>query len=151
MCWFLFGSSMHVVRPPGLVIENYTWTTVRPTEIHVKCVVDPRRVASPADIGHSFNCIEGFAMVDEHKRPISGPLSYTPSGDFLRINHYLTKSLEELRARRITPRADSGRLTEHPMSLWEYWAVAWNQREDRSVLRFLPAVQAAMREVGPPS
>src|SRR5262249_2125918 len=36
--WMLYGSSGHAVRPPGLVIENYSRRSAVPDQ-HVKCVV----------------------------------------------------------------------------------------------------------------
>jgi hypothetical protein len=146
-CWYLFGSSKHEVRPPGLVIENYTWRTHPPLSSHLKCIVNPKRVTKPRYIGHSFFCEPGYAVVDEKMRPIETAETSTHSGDLVRVNHYATKSLQELRERRARPRADNGKVTEHPLSLWEYWADNWNQVEDRGILRFLPAVKANLEEI----
>lgn len=145
-CWFLYGSSHHETRPPGLVIENFTWRTWPPLSTHVKCVVSPQRVLSPYSIGHSFTCMAGFQVVDEHKRPMLASETKTPSGDFLRINHYITKSIEELKWRRTRPRADNGEVTEHSMTQWEQWAREWNQVQDHGILKFLPQVKALMEE-----
>ena len=144
--WFLFGSSHHQARPPGLVIESYTWRCTQP-DTHVKCVVRPKRVRGPLYIGHAFICEPGFDVVDEHQRPVTDCPHTHASGDILRLNHYATKSLSELRERRMRPRADSGKVTEHPLELWEFWARDWNQVEDRGILRFAPAVHAVLREM----
>ena len=148
-CWFLYGSSHYETRPPGLVMERYTWRTSPPRSSHVKCVVSPQRVVAPLYVGHAFTCALGYYVVDEHGRPISEAETATPSGEFLRVNHYATKSLEELRQRRARPRADTGQLTEHSMAQWERWAREWNEVEDREILRFLPKVKAVMEEFAP--
>lgn len=146
-CWHLYGSSHHEKRPKGLVIENYTWRTWPPTSSHVKCVVSPQRVIAPLYVGHAFTCAPGYHMVDEHGRPISSAETPRHSGDFLRVNHYATKSLEELKVRRTRPRADNGQVTEHSMSQWEQWAHEWNQVQDQGILRFAPTVKTIMAEL----
>lgn len=148
-CWFLYGSSHYTMPPPGLVTENYTWRTRLPLRAHVKCVVSAQRVIAPLYVGHGFICKRGYYLVDEHGHPITTAETSTPSGEFLRVNHYATKSLEELRQRRSRPRADNGQLSEHPLSLWEQWAGEWNQVEDRGILRFLPQVKATLEEFHP--
>lgn len=150
-CWHLYGSSFHETPPSGLVIENYTWRTFPPVASHFKCVVRPERVIAPLHVGHAFTCVPGFQIVDEYEKPVSGPETATHSGDFLRVNHYVTKSIEELRMRRARPRADSGKVTEHSLAQWETWAREWNQTEDRGILRYLPAVKRTMEDFAPKS
>ncbi len=149
VCWFLYGSSHHEKRPNGLVMENYTWRTLPPLSAHFKCVVSPQRVVSPLYIGHAFNPAPSYNIVDEQGRVVTDSQTTTPSGDFLRVNHYVTKSMEELRARRSRPRADNGKVTEHSMEQWEQWAREWNQVEDLGILRFAEAVKQTMREFAP--
>lgn len=147
-CWCLYGSSHHEKTPPGLVIENYTWRTCY-ADNHVKCIVCPTRVQGPKYIGHSFACEPGFQVVDERGHHMAAHAAATPSGDFLRVNHYATKSLEEVRTRRARPRADNGQLSEHPLSLWEFWARDWNQMQDVGILRYVPATKAILSEFAP--
>ncbi len=146
ICWFLYGSSHHQTRPPGLVIENFTWRARRP-DSHVKCIVSPIRVTRPLEIGHAFECEPGFTMVDEQSRVLTSSSIGAPSGDLLRVNHYATKSLEELRQRRTQPQADTGNVSVHALSLWEHWAEDWNKTQDVGIHRFLPKVREVMREM----
>lgn len=146
--WFLFGSSHHQTRPLGSVIESYTWRATHPDK-HVKCVVRTDRVRGPLYIGHLFVCEPGFQVVDEHHLPVIECPHTTATGDILRINHYATKSMEEVRERRTRPRADNGKISEHPLSMWEYWAENWNQTEDRGILRFADRMHAVLKEFAP--
>ncbi|HEU5081509.1 MAG TPA: glycosyltransferase family 92 protein [Opitutaceae bacterium] len=142
--WFLFGSSGHERRPQGLVIENFTGRATAPDK-HVKCVVRPDRVKGPLYIGHVFVCEPGFTVVDEHGRTVSECPHGFASGDILRVNHYATKSIEEVRERRSQPRADNGQISEHSLAMWIQWAREWNETKDETILRFVPAVR---RELG---
>lgn len=146
VCWYLYGSSQHKARPEGLVIENFTWRANGP-DSHVKCIVSPSRVQKPLVIGHSFVCEPGFTLVDEHLRNVSSSTVEAPSGNLLRINHYATKSLEEMRRRRTQPQADTGKVTAHDFSRWEYWADAWNQTQDLAIHRFIPKIREVQQQM----
>jgi Glycosyltransferase family 92 len=106
--WVNFGTSGHVTKPRGLVIENYLYARDNPRPRRtIKTIADPRRVArchSP----HFFYYVEGSA-VNERKQPIRGALTDEPSTQLLRVNHYVTKSEEERRAKVAKGKADSGR------------------------------------------
>ena len=154
--WAVFGSSGHVRRPPGLVIESYLRRTADPdVNAHIKSIVDPTRVRSFC-VPHFFMYTDGPA-VDENGRPIdSPPYSRTRSVSFerLRINHYQTKSEEEYRRKLARGPADS--------TLWfkEKLTEAGIQRrlrkldevEDRDILRYLPALREGLADpAGQPS
>src|SRR4051794_7234593 len=88
-----FGTSGHVQRPAGLVIENFVnrW---RPPELSaVKCIVDPARVVR-CKSAHEFVYREG-APVDENREPLEDWRTPAPSFDKLCVNHYWTMSEEE--------------------------------------------------------
>jgi glycosyl transferase family 92 len=93
-----FGTSGHRTRPPGFVIENYLQRSrYRPDSIApIKSVVDPNRAIRAASI-HHFH-LKGVA-VNEKKQPFTGGSGRRTWVSFerLRINHYRTKSEEELR------------------------------------------------------
>jgi hypothetical protein len=95
-----FGTSGHKQRPDGLVLENYLHRVRQPPDSrgHFKSIVDPARVARCASV-HHFVYNDGQA-VDENKSPVVTGIR--PERTFLsfsrlRINHYRTKSEEELR------------------------------------------------------
>jgi hypothetical protein len=88
--WIVFGTSGYKTAPPGLVIENYTWRRIwprRPREW--KSIVDPSRTRQ-AQGAHMFT------YTDPAPR---GPAPAFASLDDLRVNHYLMKSEEELKAK----------------------------------------------------
>jgi len=146
VCWYLYGSSNHKTRPRGSVIENFTWRAREP-DGHVKCIVSPERVQKPLEVGHSFLCEPGYTIVNEHLRDVSSPQVSAPSGHLLRVNHYATKSIEEMRQRRTQPQADTGKVTAHPLSLWDFWAHSWNHTQDLGIHRFIPRMQEIQAEM----
>jgi hypothetical protein len=98
--WIIFGTSGHKTQPAGLVIENYTWRRIwprRPREW--KPIVDPKRVVRAAG-PHVFQ----YAGPDFH-----GPVPEFASLSDLRLNHYLTKSEEEIRRKLERPIVSTGR------------------------------------------
>jgi Glycosyltransferase family 92 len=98
-CWLMFGSSGFRARPPGLVISNYRKRASAVNE-HGKCIVQPGRVTTPWALGHAFHCPQGESIVDEKFEAIRGLFPENPSSNILCLNHYVSKSLEEMRWRR---------------------------------------------------
>jgi hypothetical protein len=109
--WAVFGTSGHVTKPPGLVIENYTRrTSAAGYNRHIKSIVDPREVRAFGS-AHLFMLRSG-PTVDEHGRPITGlPSSKSDEVSFerLRVNHYATKSEQEYRRKLARGAADNFR------------------------------------------
>ncbi|HEX5238021.1 MAG TPA: glycosyltransferase family 92 protein [Sphingomicrobium sp.] len=124
--WQCYGTSGHKMRPSGLVIESYTrrarrsWARNR----RVKTVVDPLLAVEPQS-PHLFSVQPGEALVTENLTPVrvirakngrrrlrrlAAVLPYLPFDPYsvmrpsiervsvrnLRINHYATRSQEEL-------------------------------------------------------
>jgi hypothetical protein len=101
--WHMFGSSGHKRRPAGLVIENYTQRAAVPSLARDakrlskwKSIVDPtkvRAVSSP----HAFTLEDGReGAYDEDRRWIVKSQKAKSVSRILRLNHYFTKSEEEL-------------------------------------------------------
>jgi hypothetical protein len=137
-----FGTSGHRTRPLGLVVENYLHRRrYRPDAVApIKSVVDPRRTIRAASIHHFFH--RDGCPVDENKRPFEGGSGRRNwvSMERLRINHYRTKSEEELRAK-VDLWASIGQARpQHsgPRSREEGGVV------DETITRFLPALRAAV-------
>lgn len=139
--WMLYGASGHRTRPPGLVIENYTQRFAVPDQ-HVKCIVDPARIVGPVLIAHEFQCVDGEVVVNENGEPMAGPFSQRPTADILRINHYLTKSHDELIARRKRIQANTGEISSLAIDEWLRLEAGWNQVEDRIALRYVERINA---------
>lgn len=153
-----FGTSGHRTRPPGLVIENFVMRA-GPRHNAIKTIVDPKRTSHSWG-GHNFAFVDGVA-VDELHRPLdSAPPgappgvpswvgAYTPSFtlDRLRINHYPTKSEEELRTKDALPRPDTGELRKRrlrdPEQLQEYLD-RYNSVRDEDIKVYLPALRTAL-------
>ena len=147
--WAIFGSSGHRERPQGLVIENYLRRTDNEqANRHIKSIVDPRRAEGPGGNPHFFRYRDGSA-VDETGAPVEGPpFSFTESVhfDLLRVNHYYTKSEQEFKDKLAKPKAhgpeyqvpvaDEQRLDRQIATL--------NEVEDRTILRYLPALREAL-------
>lgn len=138
--WFMFGSSGHLRRPEGLVLENYLLRAESISPI-IKSIVNPRRVAAPANAHHWLYQGGGIAS-DENERPVKTSQSIPATAEVLRINHYWSKSLED-GENRVTRGAVDQWTMENPrsMQLWHEFDSGMNQVEDREILRFLPELK----------
>jgi hypothetical protein len=111
--WVLFGSSGHVSRPDGYVIDAYTRCLNLQAagaerfdhgrhENYVtgwardgKSIVNPRRVVKMG--AHVPRVLRAGEVLDEHRRPaLRRGGAATITCDWLRINHYWSKSIEDL-------------------------------------------------------
>jgi len=112
--WFNFGPNGHETRPQGLVIENYVERAVFPpldeqrALLLYKTILDPTRVQTAGT--HAFHFDEsGPLLINENGVRIPQHLfkdrRYAASRDF-QLNHYFTRSLEELEEKRRKGRAD---------------------------------------------
>ena len=142
VCWQLFGSSGHERRPPGLVTENFRLRAAKPNE-HVKCIVNTTKVVTPTVLGHSFECLAGETIVDENFKPVTGPFAAEPSSEVLCLNHYISKSFEEMRRRRsrLPPCKDETIFT------YEQYAASdaqLNEFEDTRIQRFVPRLKSRL-------
>jgi hypothetical protein len=125
--WVAFGSSGHEKAPDGYVIENFTERgeldhrlpmprlrdtdypddhplAYKPMNTHVKTILDPARVKS-FRTAHHYSFLPGEVCVTENREVISSPVSNTMSIEKLRINHYWSKSLADIRRK-----VDKGRV-----------------------------------------
>lgn len=124
--WQCYGTSGHKSRPPGLTIESYIrrarsdW----PRNRRVKTIVDPMLAVEPQS-AHLFRVEEGHSLVTEDFKPVkvvrrangrrrlrhlASLMPYVPFDPYskteasprqvsvstLRINHYVTRSEEEM-------------------------------------------------------
>ena len=62
----------------------------------------------------------------------------------LRLNHYYTKSLEEVQVKFATPRPDTGEL-RRPLELEKMAKVEARYVRDETILMYLPQLKAALR------
>ena len=139
--WLNFGTSGHVEKPPGLVIESYLEHTRNPrARLTVKSIVDPRRVVT-CDNPHYCKYEGGELAVDEQKRPIEGPeyaLTDSPSRSLLQVNHYWTKSEEEFRDKLGRRQAAGTGGLRKPV------APRAGEVRNEAILRYVPALKEAL-------
>ena len=103
--WHMFGTSGHKVRPEGLVIENYTRRARLPTPINAerlckwKSIVDPSQVSGVIS-PHTFSLLDGrLGAYNENREWFDREDRVNAPSRILRLNHYFTKSEQELAAK----------------------------------------------------
>lgn len=89
--WKMFGSSGHLQRPDGNVIENYTETLG--LNEHIKSIVQTKYATHPLS-PHHFAYKDNYYCVNEDKFIIDAPFSY-PIGNIVTLNHYYYKSQQD--------------------------------------------------------
>lgn len=133
VAWNMFGSSGHIERPPGLVIESYVHTTHIPDK-HVKSVVRPRRIASAGRDPHVFYPLRGYVIVDEAGVPqpkdYAVDTSRSRTNRYFCMHHYHTKSYSEYLKRRTRPDVGSGFLPSKAHIEHMFRGHNFNERED---------------------
>jgi len=151
--WHMFGTSGHVRKPSGLVIENYTHRLRKPTHSckhlsRVKTIVRPCAVRGVHNT-HVFILRNGYPESwTEHRQKI-GHADHrlaTRSTDVLRINHYYSKSLAEYRERRSVP--SIGHRTDFRGDDQLLRLIESDTVEDITIQRFVPGLRGRMN-VGP--
>jgi hypothetical protein len=138
--WALFGTSGHVEKPDGLVIENYVRRTGKQEHgTPIKSIVDPRRTLRCRN-SHHFRYESGTA-VDENQRPIERWHTESPSYTKLKVNHYWTMSEAECR-RKLELWSTTGR----PRN-WNMFRALLDDLDevyDDEITRYAPAVREAL-------
>lgn len=131
VCGLVFGTS-GMARPQPSTIRAYTRRggTGQPT---VKSIVQLARVRPKPLTPHHFDC----ATVDELGRPVHGPFATGLTFGHLRINHYFTRSVEEVQAKMRRPVRRSGLL-----------GPALNAQLDTTILPYADLVDARLKDMG---
>ena len=153
--WHNFGPSGHTARPTGLVIENYVERGAFPplpdaiSLLHYKSIVDPTKVRR-AKTHHVELIGEGEAMYNDRGERFAYLDRTNPrhaSSDAFQLNHYFTRSREEMRAKIAKGRVskdgratNAGFLEEQVRKLEKYTT------RDETILRFVPALKRLMEE-----
>ncbi|MFL5902048.1 MAG: glycosyltransferase family 92 protein [Solirubrobacterales bacterium] len=135
-----FGTNGHQRPAEGLVTENYTMRSRDddPSNMLVKSIVFPRMTLN-AHSAHTF-LLRGTA-VGEDGRPAPQATREPATADLLRINHYYAKSEEEFRRKSVTPRADSGTVTDR-------MGVPPDEVRDEAILQFGERLRAMLAARG---
>ena len=147
--WRIFGSSGENHQRNDLVIRRFTR---RAEERHflnhsVKTIVQTR---CAAQMGVHTPVLAQGCLIDEHRVVVGGfgnPDHHpVPEARNLVINHYFGKSRAEWEAKRRKGRADG----PGPRRDSDFAAHDRNEVEDRSILRFEPAVEAEIARLAGP-
>ena len=134
--WAIFGPSGHVRKPPGLVTESYLERLDHPANRTIKSIVDPERVTECAGI-HLFR-FDRLGTVDENHHPTLAGMTKSVSFSRLRINHYMTKSVEEYEERSKA----RVRVRELEPDLPDWWEEL--EVRDEAITQYLPALRRVM-------
>jgi hypothetical protein len=138
-----FGTSGHLTKPGGLVIENYVTHMRQDSDRIVKSIVDPAAVESSAG-AHVFNYLRRSA-VDERGYPVHIGATKTPSFERLRINHYYWKSVEELTERQTGRTAGPGRAWREPPTAEQIARLeAEHGERDETILPYVEPLREAL-------
>jgi len=94
--WRVYGTGGHKKRPEGFVIENYMYRLdeSRVESAHIKTIANPRTIQKCHP--HHMDYISGFACLSENGSYITELVFFDGHCEKLRINHYFTRSEEEL-------------------------------------------------------
>ena len=138
--WLTFGSSGHKNRPEGLQVENFSKRSEEILDVnrHVKAIVRPQSTICATN-PHNFLYLSGQVAVTENKEAVEGSFSQTHSVKKLRINHYMTRSLQESKEKMLRGIADS-LLTRQ----WLFEHADRNEVEDLTIQRFVPKLKQAV-------
>ena len=150
--WYNFGPDGHDAKPEGLVIENYCERAALPYAesqsalLRFKSVVDPAKVVYGGT--HTFG-YEGKEGLVYNERGDEYPLWKMRDQDFvvsekLRLNHYFTRSMSELRAK-----LEKGRVSKAgslDMSAYDRRMQQYEIKleRDEKILRFVPELKRRM-------
>jgi hypothetical protein len=152
--WTNFGPNRHTTKPPGLVIENFTECAPHPLKpeqrslIRYKSIVDPSEVSGMGT--HIFPLVgRGEVFFNENRRMCRITDAENPAyltTEKFQLNHYFTRSLEEMDAR-----TAKGRISRNGQQVENYIgrrlkAYAIQTARDEKILKFLPALKEQMKK-----
>jgi len=147
--WAMFGTSGHLTKPEGLVIETHLHRKRYPegAREHVKSIVDPARtehVRSP----HVFAYRDGaFPVNEKGERQDQPPFSFADySTERLQINHYSMKSDEEF-ARKVARGGADGKQKVFPPGSYEKRRAGMNAEYDDAITRYLPPLREMLADL----
>lgn len=148
--WHMFGPSGHDKPPPGLVTENYLERAEFPPRqdvvslLNYKTIVDPARVRV-AKTHHVALIGDENVMYNDRKQQFNYFDRFNPanaSADTLQLNHYFTRSLEEMRLKIEKGRVSKdGRTTNADHLHSQLDKLNKYTTQDSTILRFVPAVK----------
>jgi hypothetical protein len=146
--WHMFGPSGHLTQPSGGVLRNYTQRAKNPLSNkknlrNFKCIVDPCKVSEVSV--HHFSTVEhGELTCNDQGARFSRKGRKSPefySAEHIQLNHYYSKSHEEL-ARKLSrgPASPASRSRYEMRVRSAVSSIESELVEDRSMVEFLDRV-----------
>lgn len=149
MPWFMYGHSGHDQKPDGLVVRNFTERAAFPpiasqyTLLKYKSIVNPRAVTH---VGiHTFaTADEGNVLINDrgqifphHQLRV---LEYA-TADYIRLNHYSTRSKQEFQAK--LKRGRAGKFGKVDMHALDQRVEQYHRHieADTEIWRFVPELE----------
>jgi hypothetical protein len=154
--WTNFGPSGHLTKPSGLVIENYTECSPHPLSdrqvagLRYKTIVDPSAVTGMGTHFFPLRNLGAIAINEAgYRTPVYGTRDLRfASSKKLQLNHYFTRSLEEMREREAKGRVGKNGRRVHNYLERRLKAYAVATANDDKILRFVPALKERLRQRG---
>jgi hypothetical protein len=145
-----FGSSGHVRKPEGGTLASYTRRHRFGAVVTGKSIVNPRWVRDVPN-AHYFS-LWGGRYCNTSELPASSPGARKPGDgapvyDVLRINHYWSRSLEELEAKSKRDDAFYGGSRPHHFKNMYTNAERMNAEEDRCILAIWDEIRSAVPDL----
>ena len=139
MNWAIFGSSGHINKPKGLVLENYLYRAEVGDEVNncIKTVFNPRFVKGYCLNPHIPVAKSGCYIKTTNDKIITSAENHDMENrhKYLRVNHYFCKSLEEGEKKRKRGIATSGVFEEYKKT--EYQKNDVNDVYDDGMIKYV--------------
>lgn len=131
--WRLFGANGHVTKPPGDVRKHYTKSIF---DRHTKTLAHRSALVGTVDRVTCVHNVTGAAKT-LRGRKIQGAFCDSDDTDIIRINHYATKSVEEMREKLRKDRADVGPGQRGTLTSWNPILEDRGAVDDTVILKYL--------------
>jgi len=92
--WVFFGTSFHEKKQVGFIIDNYRYCSDKQDK-HIKSIFKPKYIKYCYN-QHYVELYDPLKYVDPKKNIIYGPYNNIENSNIIQINHYFTKSFEDL-------------------------------------------------------
>lgn len=146
--WLAFGPSGHDARPEGLTIGNYLFRMPEdaPVNQHIKSLLRTSDLVSAHTTPHIM-VSSGPVCNTRGERVPAHARQDPPCHDAIVLNHYVTRSAEDWRAKTARGRADVPASPQPAYSDAQFRGFVDGARiEDRRITRFIPRLRWVLRD-----
>ena len=92
--WILYGTSFHETKQKGFIIDNYRYCSNKQDK-HIKSIFKPQYTKNCYN-QHYVELYDPLKYTDPKKNIIFGPFNNIENTNIIQINHYVSKSFEDL-------------------------------------------------------